>query len=321
MLVPWRMLPIKRQAARHESKSVNTWIFWAAACSTQYLSLQERACDSSLTWQLLGLCLTDWKIAKVFCRITFEEREGTGAIPSAHILLQNDSCLYPSRKSCVWEDNRFAQVRNKLLLYCLKKSQKCGRRSSSVICQGSVFICSSEQWGWRCSAGGSKHCACRQGGSAPPRGCSSRGRWSTAAAPQHIVSWQEHTSSKKNKFAQYFYESLSSARSGRDDLASSREAVVGSPFQVSLYLGSGTWVTSSLSWRAFSWAPHPVVCVSHCAAHILPQCPGQLLCMTWLHCKIELPLGQQFQHRHLGLCGITNNNKENSLAIHANHTL
>lgn len=61
-----------------------------------------------------------------------------------------------------------------------------------------------------------------------------------AGALQGIVSWQEHTCSKKNKFAQYFYESLSSARSGRDDLTSSRETVVGRSFQVSLYLGSGT---------------------------------------------------------------------------------
>lgn len=65
--------------------------------------------------------------------------QGTGMIYSANILLQKDSCPCPSRKSCVWEDNRLAKIRNELLLYCLKKNQKCGLRSSSVTCQRSKF--------------------------------------------------------------------------------------------------------------------------------------------------------------------------------------
>lgn len=81
-----------------------------------------------------------------------------------------------------------------------------------------------------------------------------RGRWRTAGALQGIATWQEHTYSKTNRFAQYFYESLSSAGSGRDDLPSPREAAGGRSFQLSLYLGSETWVTSSQSWRESPWA-------------------------------------------------------------------
>lgn len=62
--------------------------------------------------------------------------QGTGAIHSANVLLWNDSCPHPSSKSCVWEDNRLAKVRNELLL---NKSQERGLRSSSVTCQGSIF--------------------------------------------------------------------------------------------------------------------------------------------------------------------------------------
>lgn len=47
---------------------------------------------------------------------------------------------------------------------------------------------------------------------------------------QGIAAWQQHTYSEANVFAQYFYESLSSAGSGRDDLTSSREAVLGRSF-------------------------------------------------------------------------------------------
>lgn len=62
----------------------------------------------------------------------WKKGQGTGAIHSANILLQNDSFPYPPRKSCVWEDNRLAKVRDELLL-------RCGLRSSSVTCQGSIF--------------------------------------------------------------------------------------------------------------------------------------------------------------------------------------
>lgn len=81
-----------------------------------------------------------------------------------------------------------------------------------------------------------------------------RGRWRTAGALQGIATWQEHTYSKTNRFAQYFYESLSSAGSGSDDLPSPREAAGGRLFQLSLYLGTETWVTSSQSWRESPWA-------------------------------------------------------------------
>lgn len=132
----WRMLPIKRQAARQESKSVNTRIFWAAVCSTQ--SLSHFVPTGECMW-LLSHMAAPWFIPH---RLENSKSilQGTGAIHSANILLQSDSFPYPSRKSCVWEDNRLAKVRNELLLYCLNKSQKCGLKSIlCVTCQGSIF--------------------------------------------------------------------------------------------------------------------------------------------------------------------------------------
>lgn len=147
-----------------------------------------------------------------------------------------------------------------------------------------------------------------------------RGRWRTVGALQGIATWQECTHSKANKFAQYFYESLSSAGPGRDDLTSSREAVGGRSFQLSLYLGSGTWVTSSQSWRESPWAPHHTQhVILHLSCLSTASDAASLYGLTIVQNLIASM--QQFQHKHFGLCGITTNNKENSLAINVNHTL
>lgn len=111
-------------------------------------------------------------------------------------------------------------------------------------------------------------CVCIQVGvSVSPCWYNLRGRWRTVGALQGIATRQEHKYSMANKFAQYFYESLSSAGSGRDDLTSSREAVEGRSFQLSLYLGSRTWVTSSQSWsespRASRHAQRVILHLSH----------------------------------------------------------
>lgn len=142
-----RTLPIKRQTACPESKSANTWIFWASECSIQYLSLQEGG-----VW-LLSHMAAPWLVPywlenseSILQDHFWRKGKALEWFTVINTSLQNDPCSYPIRNSCMLEENRLAEGRDEFLWSLRLFSawikmfyHKCDLRGSSVTWQASIF--------------------------------------------------------------------------------------------------------------------------------------------------------------------------------------
>lgn len=91
-----------------------------------------------------------------------------------------------------------------------------------------------------------------------------RGRWRTVGALQGIATWQEHSTPRQTNLLNIFMSLWAQLVLAGMTWLQPEEAVGGRSFQLSLYLGSRTWVTSSQSWRESPWAP------CH-AQHVIPR--------------------------------------------------